>query len=124
MFRRLINWIQKESRSIQFKKVCQVNWDKDIVTIVLNPPQKNQNVEKFTWNSVERVCLEVTGKHYSDEVYFFTNLRLEAFIVPLDAKNGEAFMNEVVTKKLFDNQFVVSNKYSQIGQYWWPEKAA
>ena len=125
MLEDIFNWLTTKKRQRELKKHYHVSWDKEVVFIKSQDPLLLQtNNSSFRWNNVERVCLEITRQRYSDELYIFTSCRLDAFIIPLDAKGGPEFMNTIIAKRLFDQNYITTKKYNNVGQYWWPEQAA
>ena len=120
MLRIISNWIKTGKNKRQFKNCFSVTWDDVYVRIESSPPNRLNVVEKFKWLDIEKICMEAKSKKLSDEIYFFTSDRLEAYIVPVEATGGHKLLEMLIIRKLYDAQLAKNAIASVEGLYWWP----
>jgi hypothetical protein len=120
MLKIITNWIRTGNNKRQFRNCFSVTWDDNCVCIESNLPNRIKAIEKFKWADIEKICLEAKSKKLSDEIYFFTTDRLEAYIVPVEATGGHRLLEMLIVKKLYDANLAKSAIASVEGLYWWP----
>ena len=57
---------------------------------------------------------------FSDDLYFFTKLRPESYVIPLEAKGADNLWSLIIEKKLFDAEMAIKAVTSGEGIYCWP----
>jgi hypothetical protein len=120
MLKIISNWLSAAKNKKQFKNYFCVTWDDVYVCIESKLPNRIALTESFKWQDIEKICLEAKSKKYSDEIYFFTSDRLEAYIVPVEANGGHRLLEMLIVKKLFDAQLAKNAISSAEGLFWWP----
>ncbi len=120
MLKLISNWIRTGKNKRQFKNCFSVTWDDEFVRIESTPPKRYTVIEKFKWLDIEKICMEAKSKKLSDEIYFFTADRLEAYIVPVEATGGRKLLEMLIIKKLYDANLAKNAIASVEGLYWWP----
>ena len=78
-----------------------IDSDDHQVTISANPPGGEVWTHAFAWESVIRVCFKAGGPFDQDELYVFTAVRPESFVIPMEASGAPSFLDELMTRGLF-----------------------
>ena len=97
-----------------------VTFDGERVSIRAEPPGKEAWSSEFTWRSVERVCFKAEGLDVSDGIYVFTSARPESYAIPIEAKGGAEFWDEILRRKLFDAELAIEAASATSGVFCWP----
>lgn len=98
-----------------------VSFDEHSVVIRERCPRKVRE-ERFSWSSVRRVCFKDRGLS-SDVFFVFTADRDGAFMVPVEAKGGNAFWDALRQRRLFPDEISAAAIRSTDGAYYcWPEE--
>ena len=100
MIKTIFNWIRTGRYKKKFKSCFFVSWDDTYVCIETRLPNRSVTLEKFRWQDIEKICMEAKCKKFSDEIFFFTSDRLEAYIVPVEANGGHELIEVLILKKL------------------------
>ena len=58
--------------------------------------------------------------HAQDEIYIFTSLRPESFVIPAAARGGVDLIGELVGRKLFDGDLAIKAASVTEGLFCWP----
>ncbi len=85
-----------------------------------NPPGRAAWSDSLAWADVARVCLEMEDFLGTNSIYVFTRHRAESYVFPLDTEEGQALLNELIRRKLFDAQLAIEAASGE-GLYCWPE---
>ena len=121
MLFRLIRWLNEGPSEPYLKDWFSVHYDQTKVELAANPPRRRAWSQSFEWSTVERVCFKDEGLEASDVLYVFTSLRPESFVIPVEAKGGDEFFNELVSRGLFPAQLMKEAALSIDGRhYCWP----
>jgi len=72
------------------------------------------------WDSVTRVCLEAADFPVSDDLYIFTSLRLESWLVPIEADGGQELLSGLIRRGLFDASLAITAARAHEGMFCWP----
>jgi hypothetical protein len=72
----------------------------------VSPPGRAAWQAFIPWGDITRVCFR-TEYLISDGWYIFIKQRPESYAVPADAEGGDALMNELLRRKLFDAKLLI-----------------
>ena len=121
MLLRFIRWLNEESTP-RVENWFRIEFDEATVQAHAKPPGRKAWSQSFAWSTVERVCFKDEGGFESDGLYIFTSLRPESFVIPVEAKGGEAFFQELVSRGLFPAELMKEAALSTNGAYYcWPK---
>ena len=97
-----------------------VEFDDEVVRIDVSPPEGQARHQEFRWADIERVCFKAEGPILSDGIYVFTGTRPESYVIPVDARGGNAFWAEVIERRLFDANLAIEAASALEGLFCWP----
>jgi len=87
----------------------------------VRPPGKSAWKQSFPWSSVQRVCFRSEDFTVSDELYIFTSLRPESFLIPTEAAGGDKLMDELIRRGLFPAEVAIQAARAPEGEILcWP----
>lgn len=121
MFNTIKRWFKQRNEGQTLESWFSVSWDDTYIYRNVSPPSGDAWNDKFKWADIERICFEATDYMYSDDLYFFTTERAESYIVPLEAKGGEALWHLVIEKKRFDAKLAIDAMTSVSGVFCYPK---
>ena len=98
-----------------------VYFDANYVFRDVNPPNGENWNDKLLWKDINRVCFKPGDLFSSDELYIFTNIRPESYLIPLEADGGSQLWNEIIERELFSAKLAIKAATSNDGIYCWPE---
>lgn len=78
-----------------------VEFDEMAVRRKVSPSGAESWSDHFYWHDIIRVCYQAGDFLDSDEVFIFTNQRLESYQIPTEAIGGSALMGELARRGLF-----------------------
>jgi len=55
-----------------------------------------------------------------DDIYLFTHLRPESYVIPTEAHGGPELWNEIIERGLFDAKLAIEAATSVGGVFCWP----
>jgi hypothetical protein len=85
------------------------------------PPNAEAWSDSLAWEDIVRVCLEMEGGPWgTDSLYIFTRHRPESYVFPLATDDGQAVLNELIRRGLFDAQLAIDAALGE-GLYCWPK---
>ena len=58
---------------------------------------------------------------FPDEVYFFTSLRPESYLVPMEASGAASLWGQVIERGLFDAELAILAASAIEGVFCWPD---
>ena len=92
------------------------------MTILLDvwPPGREAWKDEFAWKDIERVAFVAEDYMGSDVIYVYTSLRPESFVIPVEAKNGGDFWNELIKRGHFDADLAIKAALADRGMFVWP----
>jgi hypothetical protein len=96
-----------------------VRTDDSSVSLSVSPPGRSAWQAVIPWDSVARVCFEV-GFLASDDLYIFTSLRPESWLVPAEADGGQELLQELIRRGLFDASLAITAAQAHEGIFCWP----
>lgn len=102
----------------------QVQVNQSEVSVSAQPPGRDQWHQTFLWEDVVRIIFEGNGGLSSDGVYVFTSKRPESYVIPTEAKGGDAFVEELIRRGYFASEKFRDALLKPRGMYCWPEDSA
>ena len=100
----------------------EVTFDEVEIRLEVKPPG-TARCETFQWQQIERICYRVEYLGVSDGIYLFLAQRDGSLAVPVDAKGGFQFWQEILRRNRFDTQLAIEVATAIDGTYCWPEAA-
>lgn len=97
-----------------------VTFDDTVVRLQVNAPGRSPWSDKFTWDSVVRVCFKAEGIRLSDGIYVNTTERAEGYVIPTEATGGGELWSEILRRELFDADLAIEAAGSARGLFCWP----
>ena len=97
-----------------------VTFDETAINLDVRPPAGTAWNDTIAWASITRVCFKAGDLYESDEIYLFTNLRPESWLIPTEARGGSALWGEIIDRKLFDAELAIEAATSSGGIYCTP----
>jgi len=64
--------------------------------------KKPHGIQEILWEDIIRVCYKPWSYWMSDEIYIFTTLREESYVIPTESLGGAELWGEIVKRGLFD----------------------
>ncbi|TFH05694.1 MAG: hypothetical protein E4H14_12245 [Candidatus Thorarchaeota archaeon] len=88
-------------------KWFEVSYDVENITISRRKLFVLNSVIMIPWARIIRICF-LAGDHIKfDEVYIFTDTRLESYVIPMDAYGGLQLWSEIIHRGLFDANLAI-----------------
>ena len=84
------------------------------------PPSRAAWQAEILWADITRVCFKAEGGLQSDAWYFFTRHQPESYAVPVEADGGEALLDELLKRKLFDAKLAIRAASALDEVFCWP----
>jgi len=100
----------------------RVRFDEQGVYRNVAPPDKAPWSDQFAWSDVVRVCFEARDFLESDSLYIFVRHRPESYAIPMEAEGGQALLDELIRRKLFDAELAIRAATTPEGLFCWPER--
>ncbi len=100
----------------------QVSFDDATISLDVHPSGKESWSAQIPWTDIIRVCFKAGDYISTDEIYIFTNQRLESYLIPAEATGGFEFWMEIIRRGLFDADLAIkaASAYNEI--LCWPEE--
>jgi hypothetical protein len=99
----------------------QVRFDESGITRDVRPPQKAAWQDEIAWQEIIRVCFKTQEFYESDEIYIFTRARPESYLIPTEAQGGQALLQELIRRGLFDAELAIQAMSTTNELFCWPE---
>ena len=77
------------------------------ITRDVRPPQNAAWQDEIAWQDISRVCFKTQEFYESDEIYIFTRARAESYLIPTEAIGGQALLQELIHRGLFDAELAI-----------------
>lgn len=90
------------------------------IRLEVSPPNQAAWQAELPWADIVRVCFKAEDGLQSDGWYFFTKHRPESYAVPVGADGGEALLDELLKRKLFDAKLAIQAAYANGEVFCWP----
>ena len=90
------------------------------VSLSISPPGRSPWQAVIPWDSVVRVCFEAADFLVSDDLYIFTSLRRESWLIPVEADGGQELLHELIRRGLFDADLAITAAQAHEGIFCWP----
>jgi hypothetical protein len=97
-----------------------VTTDDRSVSLSVSPPGRSPWQAVIPWDSVVRVCFEAADFLASDDLYIFTSLRPESWLIPAEADGGQELLGELIRRGLFDAGLAITAAQAHEGIFCWP----
>ena len=94
----------------------EVTFDDNAIHIEVKPPGTPTR-QTFRWHEIERICYKVEDMGVSDGIYVFLRQQPESFAIPIEAKGGYDFWQEILRRGLFDAKLAIEVATSIEGIY-------
>ena len=94
--------------------------DDSSVRLSVSPPGRSAWQAVIPWDSVTRVCFEAADFLVSDDLYIFTSLRPESWLIPVEADGGQELLRELIRRGLFDASLAITAAQAHEGIFCWP----
>ena len=76
-----------------------VSFDDKYIYRKVSPPGKEKWSDKLKWSTIKRICYRTGSEFYeTDEIYIFTFLREESYLIPMEAYGASELFNEIINK--------------------------
>ena len=107
------------------KLVGVIDWfvvmtDDSSVSLSVSPPGRAPWQAVISWDSVTRVCFGAADFAVSDDLYIFTSLRPESWLIPTEADGGQELLRELIRRGLFDASLAITAAQAHEGLFCWP----
>ena len=99
----------------------QVSFNQQNIELDVNPPGGDGWKAEIYWKDIIRVCFIPKDFLLTDELYIFTSLRPESYLIPTEAKGAMELWYEIISKNLFDAQLAIRVATASEGLFCWPE---
>jgi hypothetical protein len=99
----------------------RVRFDQSGITREVKPPQKSAWQDEIAWPDILRVCFKTQDFYESDEIYIFTRERAESYLIPTEAQGGQALLQELICRGLFDAELAIQAMSTTNELFCWPE---
>jgi hypothetical protein len=86
----------------------------------VSPPNRAAWQANIAWSEIVRVCYKAEDGLISDGWYFFTKHRPESYVVPVEADGGQAVLDELLKRKLFDAELATRAACAVNESFCWP----
>jgi hypothetical protein len=90
------------------------------IGLEVSPPGREAWQAEILWSDIVRVCFKAEDGLLSDGWYFFTRHRPESYAVPVEADGGEALLDELLKRKLFDAELAIRAASAIDEVFCWP----
>ena len=97
-----------------------VHFDDRAVYRDVAPPGAEPWSDEFAWGDVVRVCFLTGSLFESDELYIFTSMREESYVVPTEAAGGQALVDELLRRELFSTEMMIEAVGTEGQLFCWP----
>jgi len=97
-----------------------VTFDDRVIRLRVEPPEREAWDVEIAWNSIVRICFLAQDFTASDEIYLFTSARPESYVIPTEARGGDAFWGEILRRKLFDASMAIEAATTEGKLFCWP----
>jgi hypothetical protein len=91
------------------------------IQLDVSPPGKPAWQALIPWADITRVCYKVEAGFVSSGWYIFTKDRPESYPVPVEADGGDALLDELLKRKLFDANLAIRASMAFNEVFCWPE---
>ena len=88
-------------------KWFEVSFDEDTIIITRRKLLFLKSITKLSWSHIIRVCFLAGDYIRYDEVYLFTDLRPESYVIPMDGDGSLLLWNEIIKRGLFDAELAI-----------------
>ncbi len=85
-----------------------------------SPPGQTAWQAEIPWADIVRVCFKSEGGLQSDGWYIFTKGRPESYPVPVEADGGDALLDALLKRKLFDAKLAIRAASAFNEVFCWP----
>ncbi|WP_444919607.1 hypothetical protein ACJJID_11460 [Microbulbifer sp. CnH-101-G] len=120
MIKKLKAWLKAREEGKKLESWIFVTCGSESICRHIAAPRKEQWNDKFRWSEIERICFEATDYMFSDDIHFFTTESPASYVIPTEAKGGQALWNLAMQKGLFDAGLATEAATSLGGMYCWP----
>ena len=90
------------------------------IQLDVSPPGKAAWQALIPWADITRVCYKVEDGFMSNGWYLFTKQRPESYAVPVEADGGDALLDELLKRKLFDAELTIRAAMAFNEVFCWP----
>jgi hypothetical protein len=116
-------WVwRRPPRTAPVDEWFRVSWNSDRILLDVAPPGRAAWSAEIGWDTISRVCFKAEGLDVSDGVYVFTSLRMECYVIPVEAAGGAAFWDEIIRRGLFDPKLAIEAASTPEGLFCWPRE--
>ena len=98
----------------------RVRFDEEYVYREVEPAGSEPWADRFSWDSVTRVCFLPQGPWDEDELYFFTSEREESYLIPGGAQGMGELWGETVRRNLFPMELLAEAMSGSGKLFCWP----
>jgi hypothetical protein len=98
----------------------RIHFDDRAVVRDVSPPSGEPWRDEFAWTDVVRVCFRAGTVLESDELYVFTSVRPESYVIPTEADGGAALVGEMVRRRLLPADLLIEAALSVDRLFCWP----
>ena len=98
-----------------------VEWDNTVIRIKRTDGTSEEGDHEFLWNSIVRVCFSDGGMAMSDWLILSVHGTAKPLLLPLEARGGTDFMDELHRRDYFPREiFDRAMRSTDGGTYCWP----
>ncbi|HJT77530.1 MAG TPA: hypothetical protein VJ739_10055 [Gemmataceae bacterium] len=90
------------------------------IRLEVSPPNRQAWREEIAWADIVRVCFKAEDGLLSDGWYLFTKHRPESYAIPVRADGGEALLDALLKRGLFDAQLATRAASALSELFCWP----
>jgi hypothetical protein len=90
------------------------------IQLDVSPPGEEAWQALIPWADITRVCYTAEDGLLSDGWYLFTKHRPESYAVPVEADGGDALLDELLKRKLFDAALAIRAATAFNEVFCWP----
>jgi hypothetical protein len=94
--------------------------DDQSFSLSVSPPGRPSRQAVIPWDSVVRVCFKAEDLLVSDDLYVFTSLRPESWVIPVEADGGLRLLDELIRRGLADAGLAIKAATAHDGLFCWP----
>jgi hypothetical protein len=84
-----------------------VRFDNAFITLEVSLPNLPAWTAQIEWKHINRVCFKSGDLYNADEIYIFTDERLESYLIPTEANGGSDLWREILERKLFGTETAI-----------------
>ncbi|QFT55790.1 hypothetical protein [Microbulbifer sp. THAF38] len=101
MIKKLKAWLKAREEGKKLESWFFVTCDSESIYRHIAAPRKEQWNDKFRLSEIERIYFEATDYMFSDDIHFFITESPASYVIPTEAKGGQALWNLVMERRSF-----------------------